>query len=226
MSRKTVQVLTTLALLAGTSLASAQNGWPVYNDGSEYSRQGTYLIGAVAIGLENFPKNFGTGPLLINESKDTDNSVGFSFRAGQRFHPNFAAEVAFDYQDNFKLKIRGLGYDYKFTFQNWSLMGNLKAYLPAGAFQPYALAGIGIMGTKFKEKYTASGGTDWHSDKETVFGARLGGGMDVYVGPNVFINVEGSYIFATGGHRYLGYRNAKATDFEFGSINFGLGYRF
>jgi len=209
-----------LPLALCSPLLMAQGyGYGVSQD--DYSRMGNYASAAFAVGLPNFPQGSRLEHLTDSDVRlNKDNSYGFSLRLGQRLHPNFAAELAYDYQDNFDGFIRDTwGSRLDTTYENWSLMANFKFYMPQGAFQPYALGGLGIMDTKLKVE-------DMGSDKKTLFGARVGAGMDLYLNRDFYLNVEGSYFFPTGGRDYLNIGGFQSRGFNFATINFGAGYRF
>jgi opacity protein-like surface antigen len=155
-------------------ILAAMAATPAAAEGEEdYARTGPYMGGGLALGWENFdgvPGNFDTG-------------VGFDVWAGQRFHPNFAAELELEYVDHINLSTVDTNF---LTFT-----GNLKAYLATGRCQPFALVGIGV--TRFGIDAGVLG-----SGSESAFGARFGGGLDYYISENVSLGTTASYVLGTG----------------------------
>ena len=92
---------------------------------------------------------------------------------------------------------------------------NMKGYLFKDRFQPYAVAGIGVMTARLEIKDTVGfdvSGSDW----STGFAARFGGGVDLYVTQHFVLNAEIRYVLPTGDVEGL----------DMISFGWGLQYRF
>ena len=88
---------------------------------------------------------------------------------------------------------------------------NSKAYLLTGRIQPFLLVGAGFM------HFDAKDALDLNlSVNGDAFAARFGGGLDVYLSPNVVIALDGSYVLPTG----------DADGLNYVSWSLGLQYRF
>ena len=178
-------------------------GSTVHAQDPDYARSGAY-VGAGGFGaFENFD---GTGPL------DVDDSWGLNARVGYRFHPRFAAEIQYEWYDDFEIDVLG------FTVaevDGWSLTANGKAYLLTGRIQPYALLGGGYL-----EGELDTSGLGISAD-DNAFMWRFGGGFDIYaVGgqgqEHIVLSLEATYLLPI----------AELDDLEFWTIGVGLQYRF
>ncbi len=94
------------------------------------------------------------------------------------------------------------------------LLLSAKAFIPAGAVDPYGELGIGAYFTKFdvSENLNTFNGT-------TTFGIHTGVGMNVNVTPNAFIGVEGRYVWANPS---FGDQKIKLNDTEYALNGFKL----
>src|SRR5262249_33149286 len=108
------------------------------DESADFAHLGPYLGLGLAYTIPVF--HLGTLEDIIGVDIDTSSSLGFDARGGYRFHPNFAAELDFQYYSNFTAG--ALGFDLV-DVDGWSLTGNLKGYPLLGRFQPYGLFGLG-----------------------------------------------------------------------------------
>ena len=116
----------------------------------DYASPGTYFIIGGVTGFEDFQD---TG---ADEFQD---AWGMELRLGYRFNKHFAAEgdlsmlTGFDATiDLSKVNPSFSGTD-KVVFEITNLTANLKAHWPLGRFDPYVLAGAGIMYSKVRTTY-------------------------------------------------------------------------
>ena len=164
-------------------------------DSSEYSRNGVYIGAGGMYAIENFSD---TGGLSF------DDSAGFNFRLGYRFHPHFAIEAEGE---------RAIGFDLKqatLDIETWTATLNAKVFALTGRVQPFGVVGIGAMNAKADSPLLIS------SVNETDVAFRFGGGSDFYVTKNWVVNLEGSYVLPTG----------DVEDINYISLGGGLQYRF
>lgn len=142
---------------------------------------------------------FDDGPL----GAATDNSWGFELRGGYRFHPNFAAELLYQYYADFDTDPGHL--------DGWSVSANLKGYLMTGRVQPYGLLGLGFIagnGSGGNYNQAAKPGDD--------FMMRFGGGLDVCITEHISMGPEFAYILPT----------SDAQDLDMLTVSLGMNYRF
>ena len=95
------------------------------------------------------------------------------------------------------------------------ITGNVKGHLLTGRWQPFLLAGVGLM-TSGVELRDPMGFGYRQSDWDNAFVARFGGGIDLYTNENIVLTVGADYVLPTGDLK----------DFDFISIGWGIQYRF
>jgi len=113
-----------------------------------------------------------------HHSKETDDGGGFLVRAGFRFFDPIAIELQGDYFSGFS------------DFDGWNVTVNIRVYPiefwreTPGRFQPYFLAGAGVMGGRPIEalSYTLEGAF------------RVGGGINYYFTDKLALDVGTDYI--------------------------------
>jgi opacity protein-like surface antigen len=115
----------------------------------------------------------------------------------------FAVDVLAEYIQDFEVEAPASGFD----FNVWSVLLNVKGYPLSGRFQPYAIAGAGMLGV------VAQGDGP---DDEVEFTGRVGTGIDVYATERYVVNLEGAYYLPTG----------DLDDVNFWSLGLGLQYHF
>ncbi len=139
----------------------------------------TFLFGSAAYAQDYARSGFyvGAGWSYVREDFDDgfeDDTWGINGRFGYRFYPKVAAELEFEWYDDF------LGEE-----KAWSLMVNMKGYLLTGQFQPYGMVGVGLLDVD-----------------GTEFAWQVGGGLDLYTyatasGDQYLVNVEAAYVIPT-----------------------------
>ncbi|GAH38278.1 unnamed protein product, partial [marine sediment metagenome] len=80
------------------------------------------------------------------------------------------------------------------TYGMLNMSVNTRVYPMGGRFQPFALAGMGIIATisddRGPDSTVAESNADW--------AVRTGGGMDVYFTPHVGVTFEAVHVFTIG----------------------------
>src|SRR5512145_1953826 len=138
----------------------------------DYARNGAYVGLAGSFGIyTELDDDFGID--------DVDEPLGLNARVGYRLHPHFSLEGEFEWLSDADLE-SDVGGDGEIE----SFVGTLngKAYPLTGQIQPFAILGLGYMEV------------DVDGESEGDFAARLGGGVDVYVTPNLVVNLGATYV--------------------------------
>lgn len=213
----------------------------------DYNRPGPYLSagfswGKEAINVENIedkvtkarraeqleatPTQCGLNQFDCNKSTlvDRQDSPGADVRFGYRFNDIFAAELNYQYFDDYKLILRGTnlrtvqagqfvnvrGKDQDIAhITAHNVFANVRAYPWTGILQPYGLLGIGgvVADAKTKEAKVRTATDDdgfdvpdfnAGSDLDVAFAGRIGGGLDYYLTRNIVLNLDISWILTTG----------------------------
>ena len=138
-------------LLIAAASARAQDSRPEPNAPQPriYGAEGYYLgvSGIYALGIADLP---GVG--------DVEGSGGANLRIGHRFNRWLANEIHLEWLNDFAYEGGG--------FTAWDLMFSERLYLIEGRFQPFAVAGFGVIGKR------DHGGGD--SRRGYGFGGRFG----------------------------------------------------
>ena len=180
-------------------------GSAVYAQDVDYARRGAYFGAGAFLAFENFDDEIPGVPV------DADDSWGLNARVGYRLHPHFAAELQYEWYDDFDIEVFGIK---AAELDGWSLGVNGKGYLLTGRFQPYVLVGGGLLDVEIED--TLGLGL---SEDEEAFMWRFGVGLDSYlVGEpgNMVLSIEAAYVLPT----------SDLDDFEFWTLGIGLQYRF
>jgi opacity protein-like surface antigen len=199
--------ITTFAALFVLALAGAS---AAQDDQDAYDRAGPYLALAGTLGLDTQLQDDLDRRLGSLVDVDVDPSLGLNARAGYRFHPNFAAEIHYEWLSDFDINLSSpaLGaVDTTVELDGWALTVDGKAFLLTDNPQPFLLVGVGVLNID----------SDFGVDK-TVFAARFGGGVDCYLTPNIAITLGVSYV--------LPGEDIDGVGVNYVSIGWGLQYRF
>jgi len=145
------------------------------------------------------------------------NSGGVSGRLGYRCNRRFSAEVQVEWIQTFEGKLSDgpQGEIGEASYSPIFTSINTKGYLLTGRFQPYLLFGAGTLNVD-TELLDLVGSTGSHTLSKTMVALRFGGGIDVYATRHLFVNLGVDYVLPVTG----------VTNFEYISVNAGLGYRF
>lgn len=175
---------------------------------ADFARSGPYVaVGAgFAIStqaedaLRALPDGFSTSS--VGESAD------IGLRLGYRLSPHFATELDLEYVLGFKASRPDIPeiWDAKVFTATW----NVRAYYTTGRVQPYALVGAGFLyGNRSSSSPLFSGDL-------ARFAIRLGGGLEVYVTDNIFLDAGFAYVIPF----------SDPYDLDYMSIRGSVGYRF
>ncbi len=148
-----------------------------------------------------------------------DNSFGFNGRVGYRCHRYFSAEVEVEWLDGFSADLTEPGFVQlaKVGSEPIVITANVKGYFLTGRYQPFLLAGAGVMTADVKLRDTVGlGFTGLESKSENEFAMRFGGGIDLYATKHVVVSLEADYVLPVG--------NLDTLDYI--TVTWGLQYRF
>ena len=135
-------------------------------------------------------------------TRSADDSVGMKLRLGYRCSPHLGWEFNYEWAESFDIS-DGTGAHADVDL--WALTSDAKWYPLTGRWQPFLLAGVGILTADPIGKGT---GTD------LTF--RFGTGMEAYVTENVALAFDASYVLPT----------SKVKDLPYLSLTWGFLYRF
>jgi len=200
-----ISVVVAILMVSGTT-AQAED--------DDYARSGPYIgaAGTWAIWTQAEDELEDEGLVSV----DVENPLGVNARAGYRMHPYLAAEMQFEWLSESNIEASGLDIA---GLDSWVLTANAKGYILTllmndfgiARVQPFALVGVGMMQSEFDDKV----GLDI-SDKDESFAARFGGGIDLYITPNILGSVDVTYVLP--GQDLFG--------LDYVSFGWGLQYRF
>ena len=201
-----------------------------------YARTGVY-IGATILGgsyLSNEDELTNTVTAIVNDTTtrniEADPALGFDIYVGYRINKFFAVEAEFemlpatdlDFSEDieeseavvFPPPPRPAQTGTSGTLAELeSITGsfNVKAFLPVGRLQPFALVGVGVADI---EQQDAQDFSVWVSETEVI--GRFGGGADLYVTENVVFHFSVDYVLPGG----------SLDTFDYISYGAGIQYRF
>lgn len=213
-------------MMWGATRVTAQNAE------ADYSRPGPYVGLGFSYGKESFdvddaehdlsneisqiPEAKGCDPTKglceLHVLIDRTDSLGGDFRAGYRFNTWSAAEVNFQYYDNYDLKLGGAAADFA-DIRMFNFFVNGKFFPLEGPLQPYLSAGIGGVYAEVDtdartisrripissaETVVGTAHVNKGSDSRPVFAGRIGGGLDYYLTRSLLVNLDISYTMTTG----------------------------
>jgi outer membrane protein W len=143
-----------------------------------------------------------------------------NFNAGNRSHldskTGFAGEVAFGHYflpilaielggGYFETKGSPLAQPGELKLKVIPLIATGKVSLPIGIFEPYGLAGIGAYITDLSVNKNASDANTLKGSTKVTYGLHAGVGLNINFQKNMFVGVEGKYLWADpsfGGEHY------------------------
>ena len=190
------------------------------DDTSEFKRKGWFVNLAGTYAVQKFERSIrdelssaAGAPVNV----ETDDSLGVNGGAGYRCHRYFSTEMELEWVEGFDTDISqtGVGAIGSTDPDPKTITTNFKGYLPYGRFQPYALAGLGILfATVSAEDLTGSGLIQ--TEKVRSFALRLGAGLDFYATEHIVLNIGAEQVIPTG----------KGVDLDYISVGWGVQYRF
>ncbi len=162
------------------------SGAPAADD--DYARAGWFVGAQGTYAVENI------------DGGSFDNSGGFNIRAGKRYGPKFAMELEYEWLDDFG--------DAGVDLNTWMLSANGRYYVAQGPIQPFLMLGLGLVVAE------TDPGSPSKDDSE-AFGARFGGGLEMYVTSNVAVTTDITYVVPAG----------DLSDLQFATFSGGFVYR-
>ena len=190
------------------------------DDTSEYERKGWFVNLAGTYAVQKFESSLRgelSGAAGAPVDVETDDSLGVNAGGGYRCHRYFSTELEVEWIDEFETDISqaGVGAIGSMDPGPMTVTTNFKGYLPFGRFQPYALAGGGIMFTKVSAKDLTGSGLI-QSEKVKAFAFRFGGGLDFYATEHIVLNIGAEQVIPVGAD----------LDLDYISVGWGIQYRF
>jgi opacity protein-like surface antigen len=191
-------------------------------DKEDFARRGWFVGVAGSYAIETFEDEAESdfqSVLGPDVNLSVDDSFGFNGRVGYRCHRRFSAEVEVEWLDGFKSDLTQPGFDQlaKVDYEPIVVTTNVKGYFLTGRYQPFLLVGAGAMTADMKLREPIGlAFTGLHSESDTAFVMRFGGGIDLYATENVVLSVDADYVLPLG--------NLDALDYI--TIGWGIQYRF
>jgi opacity protein-like surface antigen len=161
-----------LLFLISTLAASAARA----DDADAFSKNGAYFGIGASYGVPLFEPTIDNAFNGAGLNEKVSNAWGLNARAGYRFHKFLAAEVEYEWLNHFGTRVEGISLG---SIRAQTITANLKAIAPYGHWQPYVLAGLGLIRPHVS---TVSLSAD-----KNAFGYDVGGGVTLSVLPHVGI---------------------------------------
>jgi opacity protein-like surface antigen len=146
---------------------------------------------------------FGKIGVVIPESDDLRGyDDGFALEAGVGFR--FAKHLAVEGSiGNFKMSFTQSGSDPALgSFTNTGnlnatpVLATLKLFGRSGLFELFGAAGVGVYFVSFSGTVSSGAGASSQSDSDTRLGFHLGGGVSVFLSPQLSVGGEAKYVLA------------------------------
>jgi len=217
-----IALSTLIALLAAVS---------AHAEDEDFARSGFYAgvnaAGTVYLEVDTDVQE-GLEAIGYAPDPDSEEPVGVGVRAGYRFHPRFAGEAQFQWYSHEKTTFSGYVLpdpddDFRdmpaLRIESLNFTGNAKGYLLTGRFQPFLLAGCGLIQYDITDEIDEIDGNGMGigmGGDGVDFVGRFGGGVDVYFNEHIVLTIDSSYLLPTGG----------ASGLDQVQIAAGLNYRF
>jgi hypothetical protein len=146
---------------------------------------------------------------------------GWNARVGYRFMEMFAAELMAEHVVEFDADAGGGGSLSNIDRKAATVLANFKFFPIQGFCEPFLETGIGVMIADSGNNNSIVSATPLITSHGTVddgvgFGARFGGGLDLYATENLFVETDVAYNLGTG----------DADDFRYLTVSLGIGYAF
>jgi len=202
--RRSTALLAAACLLVWAASASARND-DFDRTGFTVGLAGTYAFDMFEGDLEDALADEVTGPTRV----DVDGGWGLNASVGYRFHRYVSAEAEVEWISSFdtKLSASGLGGSARVDVEPVVVTANAKGYPLTGRFQPFVLAGLGVMTVEVSES---------DSVRLTDFAMRFGGGIDIYLDDTFAVSIGADYVLPFG----------EVKDLDYVSLKWGIEYRF
>jgi hypothetical protein len=164
-------------------------------DEDAYSRSGWTVGLGAGVALSAFEANSSTGA-----------AAEFGIQGGYRLTPHVAVEGQVYHVHQLAYDLAPYG-----SASFWTILGDVRGYLPLGRLQPFVLAGIGPRVQILKEASDSS-----VSNTQVDGTVVLGGGVDYYLTERILLSLDGKYNW--------GFDRSPALDY--GTISLSGVYRF
>lgn len=184
--------MTLLGCLGPVGAALAEDDDGLFRSGPYFSVGPTFTTGKVDGMVEDIFEDAFAVPIDV----DLDDSWGVNARLGYRFAPFFAAEVQYEWVDDFDYDLSSLGVDFGgATVGGHTATVNFKVIAPIWRVQPYALVGAGVAFYDFQDRTPLNllGGSGSHE----AFAGRAGLGIDFHLTDHLVLSTEGSVVGTT-----------------------------
>jgi opacity protein-like surface antigen len=210
----------TVAAMVGALVCSGiALGVQPSDDTNEFERKGWFVNLAGTYAIEKFESSLGdelSGAVGTPLNVETDDSLDVNGGGGYRCHRYLSTELEVEWIDGFDTDFSGTDVLGSADPDPMTVTTNFKGYLPLGRFQPYALAGGGIMFTRVSASaMTTAGPTEWE-EKVRAFAFRFGGGIDFYATEHIVLNIGAEKVIPVSAD----------LDLDYISVGWGIQYRF
>jgi opacity protein-like surface antigen len=210
---------TVAAMVGALVCSSVALGLQPSDDTSEFERKGWFVNLAGTYAVEKFESSIGdelSGAVGEPVNAETDDSLGLNVGGGYRCHRYLSTELELEWIDEFQTDFSGTDVIGSADPDPMTITTNFKGYLPFGRFQPYALAGGGIIFTTVPARaVTTAGPIEWE-EKVRAFAFRFGGGLDFYATEHIVLNIGAEQVIPVSADLDLNYI----------SVGWGIQYRF
>ena len=181
----------------------------------DFARSGVYVGVGGTYGLNLLESSFDD---VFNDSVDVDDTWGFNTRLGYRALSWFAAEVEYEYLNNFEVSVDGVRLA---DLRAQTISGNVRFIVPLRRFQPYLCLGAGA--TLFSLVNNSVPGLEVD---DSSFSGRVGVGIDVYATRNIVLGVGADAVLSTAEVKDPFFSGDTSSSLSYVALHFGIDYRF
>ena len=203
--------LTLVALLAAFAASTARAA------DSEFARSGLYIGGGATYAL-NLTDSSYDDLYYYDTSVDVDDTWGFNARLGYRALPWLAAEVEYEYLNNFELSADNA---HLADLEAQTISANVRFIVPIKRFQPYLSLGAGA--TLFS---LGNGSVPGLDVDDSSFSGRLGVGLDLYVTRSIVLGIGADAVLSTAEVDDPYYGGYTSSSLSYVALHAGIDYRF
>ena len=198
-----------VALLAVLAAPSARAADP------EFARSGLYIGAGGSYAFNLLESSFDD---VLFDEVDVDDTWGGNARIGYRALSWLAAEVEYEYLDNFEVSADGV---HLADLRAQTITANVRFIVPIKRFQPYLRLGAGA--TLFSLSDNDVPGLDVdHSS----FSGRLGVGFDVYATRNIVLGVAADVVLTDAEVKDPYFSGDTSSSLSYVAVQAGIEYRF
>jgi opacity protein-like surface antigen len=201
--------VTSVVLLAVLAVPSARAADP------DFARSGFYLGGGGTYAFNLLESSFDD---VLGSDVDVDDTWGFNARLGYRAFSWLAAEIEYEYLDNFEVSSDGVRLA---DLGAQTISANVRFIVPIRRFQPYLCLGAGA--TLFSLNDNAVPGLEVdHSS----FSGRVGLGFDVYASRNIVLGIGADAVLTTAEVKDSFFSGDSSSSLSYVALHAGIDYRF